>query len=99
MHIGDSLTAEGSSNETLASTFMCENGSIGFPNSIIGSDISSKFGSAIAASDIQIIGSNGPTTLIGFPKQPAATWITAPRIEVHENSAFDDDEGIAESGL
>uniref|UniRef100_A0A915ASM2 protein-tyrosine-phosphatase n=1 Tax=Parascaris univalens TaxID=6257 RepID=A0A915ASM2_PARUN len=31
--------------------------------------------------------------------QVTSAWVTAPRIEVHQNPAFEDDEGIAESGL
>ena len=33
----------------------------------------------------------------GFQMQ--SEWVSVPRIEVHQNPAFEDDEGIAESGL
>uniref|UniRef100_A0A0N5AJB0 protein-tyrosine-phosphatase n=1 Tax=Syphacia muris TaxID=451379 RepID=A0A0N5AJB0_9BILA len=32
-----------------------------------------------------------------YPEQPE--WLSVPRIEIHQNPAFEDDEGIAESGL
>lgn len=82
------------------STFLSDN-VIGFPNSIISNDVGNKLCMEITNSDVQIIGSNGSTTFIGnVPQnQPNATWITTPRVEIHLNPAFDDDEGIAESGL
>uniref|UniRef100_A0A183ES24 Gamma-glutamyltransferase n=1 Tax=Gongylonema pulchrum TaxID=637853 RepID=A0A183ES24_9BILA len=95
--IGTNLAAASDVSGALSSAFVCENGSIGFPNSIISSDFASKLG----VSDIQILGNNGATTFIGLPQQhqSSAAWMPAPRIEVHQNPAFDDDEGIAESGL
>lgn len=46
---------------------------------------------------------NNPGNFVGngsvIEHQVTSTWVTAPRIEVHQNPAFEDDEGIAESGL
>ncbi|EFO24598.2 hypothetical protein LOAG_03887, partial [Loa loa] len=87
--IGNNSSQTGNDEKTITSTFLSDNGIIGFPNSII------------SGSDVQIISINGGTTFIGTASQhqPSTTWITTPRVEVHLNPAFDDDEGIAESGL
>ncbi|OZC05141.1 Protein-tyrosine phosphatase, partial [Onchocerca flexuosa] len=79
---------------SVTSTFLSDN-VIGFSNSIISNDIGNKLCMEITNSDVQIIGSNGGTTFIGnvSQHQPNATWITTPRVEVHLNPAFDDDEG------
>ncbi|KHN72362.1 hypothetical protein Tcan_12970 [Toxocara canis] len=46
---------------------------------------------------------SSPTNFIGnasvVEHQITSAWVNAPRIEVHQNPAFEDDEGIAESGL
>ncbi|CAG9537182.1 unnamed protein product [Cercopithifilaria johnstoni] len=98
--IGNNLSQVGSEEESVTSTFLRDN-VIGFPNSFISNDVGNKLGVGITGGDVQIISNNGGTTFIGTSPQhqPNTTWITTPRVEVHLNPAFDDDEGIAESGL
>lgn len=99
--IGNNLSQVGSDEGTITSTFLSDNVVIGFPNSIISNDVGNKLGMGIKGNDVQIISSNGGTTFVGTTSQHQSntTWITTPRVEVHLNPAFDDDEGIAESGL
>ncbi|KAM3719393.1 Receptor-type tyrosine-protein phosphatase dep-1 [Dirofilaria immitis] len=96
--IGNSLSQIES---TITSTFLSDNIVIGFPNSIINNDIGNKLNAGITSSDVQIISNNGDTTLVGnaLQYQPNSMWTTTPHVDVHLNPAFDDDEGIAESGL
>uniref|UniRef100_A0A0R3S234 Protein-tyrosine-phosphatase n=1 Tax=Elaeophora elaphi TaxID=1147741 RepID=A0A0R3S234_9BILA len=97
----NNLSQIGSEEGTITSTFLSDNVVIGFPNSIISNDVGNKLGVGISGGDVQIISGNGGTTFIGTAPQNQSntTWITTPRVEVHLNPAFDDDEGIAESGL
>uniref|UniRef100_A0A915PPH0 protein-tyrosine-phosphatase n=1 Tax=Setaria digitata TaxID=48799 RepID=A0A915PPH0_9BILA len=102
--IGNNLSQIGDDERIITSTFLSDNAVIGFPNSIVNNDAGNKLDMEIIGNDIQIISSNGGTTFIGTmpPQQQTnttTTWITTPRVEVHLNPAFDDDEGIAESGL
>uniref|UniRef100_A0A1I8EDX7 protein-tyrosine-phosphatase n=1 Tax=Wuchereria bancrofti TaxID=6293 RepID=A0A1I8EDX7_WUCBA len=99
--IGNSLSQVGSNQGTTTSAFLSDNVVIDFPNSITSNDVGNNLNAGITENDVQIICSNGSTTFIGtaLQHQPNTTWITTPRVEVHLNPAFDDDEGIAESGL
>ncbi|VDK75685.1 unnamed protein product [Litomosoides sigmodontis] len=99
--VGNNLSQIGSEVGTVTSTVLGDNVVIGFPNSIISNGVENKQGVGITGGDVQIINSNGGT-LIGNGSQHQSnntTWITTPYVEVHLNAAFDDDEGIAESGL
>lgn len=91
----------GSDEGTITSTLFSDNNFIDFPNSIVSSDSGNKPSVCITGNNIQIISSNGGTTFAGpVPlNHPNTTWISTPHVEVHLNPAFDDDEGIAESGL
>lgn len=99
--IGNNLLQIGGKEGTITSTFLSDSVVIGFPNSIISNDVGKKLNVGITGGDVEIINSNGGTTLTGtvLQHQSSAAWITTPRVEVHLNPAFDDDEGIAESGL
>ncbi|VDN01727.1 unnamed protein product [Thelazia callipaeda] len=90
--ISNTLPHVGGTEVSVTSSFLADNGVIGFPNSIISGDIS-------AVNDIKIVGSNGGTTFVGSVPPQHHSNVFWPRIEVHQNPAFDDDEGIAESGL
>ncbi|VBB26466.1 unnamed protein product [Acanthocheilonema viteae] len=101
--IGNNLSQVGNGEEgTITSTFLSDNVVVSFPNSITNDDVGNRLAVGITDNDIQIISTNGGTTFIGTAPQHQpknATWVTTPRVEVHLNPAFDDDEGIAESGL